>query len=122
MIHYTYEDVLLSLKEIVHAKGEDYIYPRAREGCVYFESDGQPSCLIGHFMYEQGLVTHDDAHNYEDSNAEHAAAAMEANEIASFDERAIVLMQEAQENQDWGRPWGASLASAVDKVARKFGV
>lgn len=122
MQEYTYEEVLQSLKEIVHAKGENYIYPRAKDGCVYFEDDGQPSCLIGHFMYEQRLVTYDDAPNYEEQNAENAAAIMEANEIARFDERAILLMQAAQENQDWGRPWGASLAMAVDRVARKFGV
>ena len=122
MIEYTYEDVLLSLKEIVHAKGEGYIYDRSQQHCVYYEKNGEPSCLVGHFLYENELVMAHGIEDYEDNNAETVVGMLEANEIAAFDERATELLQRAQECQDWGHSWGDSLNTAISCVTNKYGV
>lgn len=122
MIEYTYEDVLLSLKNIVHAMGEEYVDPSSRDrSCVYYEGNGEPSCLVGHFLYEQELVMAHDSDKYEDQSAETVVRSLEALDVASFDARSIELLQRAQENQDYGYSWGESLSSAIDAVTRKYG-
>ena len=121
MIEYTYEDVLLSLKEIVHDKGEHYIYPWAMKECVYFESNGQPSCIVGHFLHKHEIVMADDTDIYEGHNAESLCDYLKLEGIAAFDDRSRMLLQEAQENQDWGRSWGFSLDNAIAEVSRKYG-
>jgi hypothetical protein len=123
MIEYTYEDVLQSLKTIVHGMGEDYIYPRSVDrSCVYYEGNGEPSCLVGHFLYENELVMAADSDKYEDQSAETVVRALEVMEIASFDARSSLLLQRAQECQDYGVAWGDSLNSAIEAVTKKFGV
>lgn len=121
MIQFTYEDVLQSLKHIVHAKGEDYIYNRARQSCVYYEQNGEPSCLIGHFLYENELVMAVDAEEYEQNDAQSVVWKLEEKGIAQIDERATYLLQNAQECQDWGHSWGASLNTAIEAVTERFG-
>lgn len=122
MIQFTYEDVLQSLKNIVHAKGEDYIYNNARRTCVYYEKNGEPSCLVGHFLYENELVMAVDAEEYEENDAQSVVWKLGNKGIAEIDERATYLLQNAQECQDWGHSWGDSLSTAIEAVTERFGV
>ena len=122
MKEYHYEDVLLSLKEIVHAKGERYVYEKAVDGrCVYYDPDTeQPSCLVGHFVYKEGLLSFDDIAPYEDDNAESMTQQLEHDQIAYFDSRSVQLLNIAQELQDQGRPWGEALDYAITKISRRY--
>lgn len=121
MIQFTYEDVLLSLKEIVHDKGEHYIYPRAMQTCLYYEDNGEPSCIVGHFLHKHDILQADQEDIYEGNNAESLCDYLKLVDIAEFDDRSRLLLQEAQECQDWGYTWGNSLNTAVEAVTRKFG-
>lgn len=121
MIHYTYEDVLQSLKEIVYTVGENYIYHRAMKECVYFEPNGQPSCIVGHFLYNNDIPLGDDGSLYEGNSASGVCEYLKTEGVADFDERSRLLLQEAQECQDWGYTWGNSLHTAIEAVTRKYG-
>jgi hypothetical protein len=121
MIEYTYEDVLQSLKEIVYDKGENYIYPNAMRNCVYFEANGQPSCIVGHFLYRHDILLPGDERLYEGNSATGLCEYLKMEGVAAFDERSRVLLQEAQECQDWGYTWGNSLNTAIEAVTRKYG-
>ena len=121
MRRFDYEDVMLSLKEIVNGR-EDYVYeqvPAFREDedtqCAYFDYNGQPSCLVGHFFAREGLLTADDPLReiLEGDNAHEAANVMHSRGIATFTPRAADLLWYAQMHQDEGKPWGFSLESAM---------
>ena len=54
MIEITKAVVNTVLPEIVAEHGRDYIYYAGPSGCVYVHN-GEPSCLIGHFLHRLGV-------------------------------------------------------------------
>lgn len=116
MIEYTYEDVVQVLKNIVHARGEDYLYERVNGNCVYFDAEKQqPSCLVGHFMYETGILNlEEDFAEYEEEDADNMVYKLENRGIAHFDARSQNLLSWVQRAQDRGNTWGDSLSGGID--------
>lgn len=51
----TVEDLEQAVREIA-LESPDYIYDRPDGGCVYFDKDGCPSCLIGHGLAKLGIT------------------------------------------------------------------
>jgi hypothetical protein len=119
MIEYTYEDVVQVLKNIVHARGEDYVYEKVNGNCVYFDTENQqPSCLVGHFMYETGILTlEEDFADYEEEDADNLVYQLDRRGIAYFDERSQNLLSWVQFKQDMGNTWGDSLSDGIDAVS-----
>ncbi len=116
---FEYEDVVQVLKNIVHARGEDYVYEHVNDHCVYFDTENQqPSCLVGHFMYETGVLTsEDDFAEYEEEDADNMVYKLENQGIAYFDARSTNLLSWVQRAQDRGNTWGDSLSGGIDTVS-----
>lgn len=121
MRKFTYDDVVLTLKEIINGD-EDYVYeqtppfdPWADPQCSYFDYEGRPSCLVGHFFAREGLLTADSPlrRTLEGDNATQAISVMADRGIAEFTDEAANLLWYAQMHQDEGKPWGFSLESAM---------
>lgn len=121
MRQFTYEDVVVSLREIVHGD-DDYVYeqtppfdPDGEPKCSYFDYEGQPSCLVGHFFAKEGLLTADSPLRVtlEGDNAHQAIGLMRERGIALFTEEAENVLYRAQMHQDEGRPWGFALKAAI---------
>ena len=121
MRKFTYEDVVLSLKEIINGD-EDYVYeqtppfdPWSDPQCSYFDYEGRPSCLVGHFFAREGLLTADSPlrRTLEGDNATQALKVLENRGIALFTEAAVEVLYTAQRFQDAGEPWGYALEAAI---------
>lgn len=121
MRKFTYEDVVLSLKEIINGD-EDYVYeqtppfePNGEPQCSYFDYEGRPSCLVGHFFAKEGLLTADSPlrATLEGDNATQALSVLENRGIALFTEEAANVLWRAQIHQDEGKPWGYALEGAI---------
>lgn len=121
MRKFTYEDVVLTLKEIINGE-EDYVYeqtppfdPWADPQCSYFDYEGRPSCLVGHFFARTGLLTADSPlrRTLEGDNATQAISVMADRGIAEFTEEAANVLWRAQIHQDEGKPWGFALEAAI---------
>lgn len=123
MRQFTYEDVVLSLKEIIHGK-EDYVYEQTPPfewagdpQCSYFDYEGRPSCVVGHFFAREGLLTAESPlrATLEGDNVANAVFVLEERGIATFTERATNALRIAQFNQDGGKPWGYALQAVIDE-------
>ncbi len=94
----------------VAAENPDYVYPE--NNCVYFDREGQPSCIVGHGLYRLG-VTADDLEVEDDSdlvrveNAENVWGLFRGLSSQSLD-----WMAEVQWNQDVHIPWGEAVRRA----------
>jgi hypothetical protein len=123
---FEYEDVVLALKRIVAEKGEDYVYKKVITGhdsrCVYFDKEkGQPSCLVGHFMYQEGLLTSAEQFDpFEDDNAAQMVRSLVEGGKAYFGQRSEMLLNLVQAQQDSGHTWGNSLEYAIERVEMRF--
>lgn len=104
----TYEMAKDLLQRAVEERGEDYVYPRASSpgGCVYFEDDGTPSCIVGHVLAYLGYTKDD----IEDFNDQSVGAVSDA---APMDFQARWLLRDAQIRQDQGTPWGRAVSEAI---------
>ena len=121
MRKFTYEDVVLTLKEVINGD-EDYVYeqtppfePNGEPQCSYFDYEGRPSCLVGHFFAREGLMTADSPlrRTLEGDNATQAISVMTDRGIAEFTEEAANVLWRAQIHQDEGKPWGFALEAAI---------
>lgn len=123
---FEYEDVVLALKRIVAEKGEDYVYEKVNTGhdmrCVYFDKEkGQPSCLVGHLMYQEGLLTDAEQFDpFEDNDATDMVHLLDYQGKAYFGERSEMLLRLVQAQQDGGNTWGNSLDYAIEAVSTRF--
>lgn len=112
MTELDYGQALVFLEKAVADKGPDYVYRRTTpvteseyetgQTCLYFEQ-GQPSCIVGHVMSYMGVT-----HSREGINAGHALT--EAGIAA--DARTRRFLEEVQEKQDNGVPWGEAVRRA----------
>ncbi len=118
---FTYEDVLLSLKHIIHER-EDYVYEQTPSfyehespHCAYFDYMGQPSCIVGHFLAREELLdaSHPRRAAMEGDNVNEVISVLSHEGIASFSDDAVGLLFKAQCCQDEGTPWGESVERAV---------
>lgn len=100
------------LEKAVGEKGADYVYPRmmtvgditVATQCDYFRED-QPSCLVGHVLSYLGYDNADEAEGHS------ASYAMEKLGI-EFDDAAAFILEQAQDAQDSGTPWGEAVENA----------
>lgn len=104
------------LQRAVNEKGADYVYPE-RFNCRYFNEDGGPSCIVGHVLDYKGL-TLDDVPGVENTAA---LLTIRGDGVIKCDDLTSRALQEAQNVQDCGEPWGYALAEALavlDKAAQ----
>lgn len=89
------------LLRAIAEKGEDYVYPlaNANSACLYFEDDGQPSCIVGHVLHYMG-----------ESHGPEGASAYVAVRNFGWSNAVREGLLKAQRAQDDGRTWGEALA------------
>jgi len=85
-----------------------YVYPRVNPikntagSCVYV-ADGQPSCIVGHALWELKLIGPEFEDHFQNSGGvEEIISALDL----SIDAKEITWLSEAQEQQDCGVQWG----------------
>lgn len=116
----TYDTAVAEVRETIADKGEDYVYSPVRgasssEGtmCAYFY-EGKPSCLIGQWMNRYHGVT--DAGVFEGDEARTVVPAI----LLNVEHKAADFLQELQEEQDRGLPWGLALEKALTHMENRI--
>ena len=111
----TYDQALEGLQKAVQDRGEGFVYqeayPEHRDACYYFETDGQPACIVGHVLHQNGYDGPDpvgDVHRVREVG------------VLACDEEAALLLGYAQTFQDRGSSWGEAVASAVIRAESAF--
>ncbi len=109
------------LAGIVEEFGGDHVYEKIcrREGDVagcfnWDKVNNCPSCLVGHVMHRWGIPAEFLAEN-QASSAHGLCTDINYSEDLLFtvEEGTIRILQEVQESQDFGRPWGTALARGL---------
>lgn len=113
--------VLDTMDEVVAEYGEDYVYNgydnvgREEGGmnCAYLNSDGTPSCLIGHVLLRLGVPK-------EQFRTANFCTVGTFAEIAHLPvgHAALYVMRKAQAVQDERGTWGAALLAARDAASK----
>lgn len=108
--------VIDTLRSIVEEYGQDYVYPAAKTGdvCTYANSDGTPSCIVGHFISRIDPEGFKKVANMEASEGESFSpdAALKYAGIL-YDTESDYALSEAQDAQDSGQTWGDALQEAI---------
>ena len=110
----TFDEVVAEVKAIADER-PDYIYPYSfnEEVCMYF-SDGQPSCIVGHWLARRG-VTVDDIRPF---NTGAGPSVFRSLGIANLDSATVHFLSNVQAAQDTGTPWGEAFAKGLDQIQR----
>lgn len=96
----------------VAANNPDFVYKKER-GCVYVRN-GQPSCLIGHALWNLGLIDASlETCSDNESGVEEIIDALHLN--VDGDEQ--VWLDNAQSSQDIGKSWGQAISLADKSLA-----
>ena len=134
----TYAQTKEQLRRIVNLKGHEYVYEhpiyedeygedqQAME-CLYTDSNGKPSCLVGALLAEVAPEKLKSLHGYEwedlyDPNVVASTGLVGVNptgvELSElFEEDALNLVHGVQRMQDSGYSWGVSLDIAIKAVS-----
>ena len=122
MFHISYEDAHRWVSGVVKGN-EDYVYrpPGNDGGCMYWDVDGnQPSCLIGHALYENTPLTAEDflANGWNQSVIGHFLTYLHDEGKVTFDQKASIFMQVVQLRQDVRETWGDCLRAGLVEANR----
>lgn len=103
------------LARAVAEKGPDYVDPNAGDGCVYYNDDLTPACIVGHVIE---YWREDHGTEIPDTVLENRGLGVGSdllNEIG-WSRMAIHGLTAAQNMQDDGRTWGDALEAFVRAV------
>lgn len=102
----TYDEMKAALERAVAERGEGFVYeaPDPRLGCVYYDADFKPSCIVGLAM--SYLRPH--------RRLQEGPAAVSLSGLA--DDKARCLADFVQQFQDGGEPWGLALSQGLNEV------
>lgn len=103
--------LITAIREVA-ADSPDFIYSKPadyfRSKCVYVV-DGKPSCLIGHAVWNLGLIDSSlERSGYNDCSAEELVNHLEMD----VDGRELRWLEVVQYRQDQGVPWAWAVARA----------
>ena len=107
--------VINMLGEIVEGH-EEYVYDDTEIGCVYFDSDGAPSCLVGHVLAAYGYTAQlfTDWYTSDGTYGNGARFDWVMNHLdLPFTDAAVSLLTHAQVVQDGRNAWGVAHARAL---------
>jgi hypothetical protein len=116
---YVYDETLAKLKEVVKAKGEDFVYygdpNHLTDPSCFYVKNGEPDCGVGHvliaFDVPSYLLESEGGFGY--MFAEGVLAELARRGIAVFDSQSRSLLMTFQRHQDAHIPWGESLQRAI---------
>lgn len=105
------------LHKVVEGR-EGYVYERVNGSCRYADTDGAPSCIVGHVVAALAPETYNALHEYEKRTSMSVAAGALAGwhgGTLDVEDRVIQALGAAQTVQDEGAPWGYA-RMAYDRV------
>lgn len=130
----TKKQVIKKLRHIVNTRGYEYNYemPLYEDehgvvvealDCMYTDSRGAPSCIVGMLLSEVSPTTLKQLHNYEWGQRYRPTPiavpqlidnpSVEVNLSELFDTEALQVLRAVQYKQDFGYSWGEALDSAI---------
>lgn len=124
MTNVSFQDVVNVTSEVVEEYGRDFVYtmPDGKQ-CLY-QSEGYPSCLVGHVLNRVGVsidaLVDLDSGEYDDIPEELQAVAETNGVLVDLD--ALGMLLEAQGYQDNGMPWGDAWDKARAQCVNEEGV
>lgn len=131
--HIDLDDAVTVLHALA-AERPDYVDPDAapptsgKASSCQYQKDGQPSCIVGHFLHRIGMPTHflvqldeqgltadhlSGVEYYDDEDGTYVPLVPEV----TFAPEAVEYLRWAQERQDAGDTWGAAVEYADTAVA-----
>lgn len=134
----TYAQTKKQLRRIVNLKGHEYVYEypiyedeyggdQQAVECLYTDSNGKPSCLVGALLaeVEPGKLKTLHSYEWEDRYDPQVVASTELVGVNPtgvdlselFEEDALKLVHRVQRKQDDGNSWGDSLDMAIKAVS-----
>lgn len=121
MIVLTVAKVKELLAEAVALKGADYVYttpdglqgtPEDQPVCLYVHGD-QPGCIVGHALYSAGISL---ARLREEERNDAEGVLRNLRHDLMYEEGVPSLLQDVQQAQDQGTPWGQAVRSAIAEL------
>lgn len=127
----TYKQVVNALTDIVKEAGEGFVYvPTQANACMYTDSAGEPSCIVGHYIKQALPDLYTDIHAYEWEDGEFNTSFTVESLVTDWEGEpyrpidtdlrdlleleAIELLQAVQTHQDRRLSWGESLKLALE--------
>lgn len=109
---WTYGQALELAMKQVEKVGPEYTYPSVSDGlCVYFNTDGRPSCIVGHMLSDDHV---DSSLFVDESGNRQIINTSEVVVLGVFaDERAAAFLSSLQMHQDKGATWAEALRLAI---------
>ena len=114
-----------AITEAVKTKGEDYTYPEEEmspmsrgEGlstaptCRYVTTDGRPSCIIGHALWNMGITV---PPQLEGKDAGEVLCRL----LPDLSEGVVYAASEAQDMQDAHETWGEALKAFTTTLSSR---
>lgn len=111
-----FDEAQRTASEVIAEYGAEYRYEQvAIEGddpaCVYVDA-GAPSCLVGHILHRLGVPLG----RLEDNNNTGVGDRRFLTEVGvQADDRVAYFLEQIQEEQDSGLPWGLALQVAIER-------
>lgn len=102
------------LRQAVADRGEDFVYekPDGSNQCMYVHSDG-PGCIVGYVLHAAG-VSLEALSEHEGTYASNLIYYLLGEEIIdSADREATGLLDDIQDRQDAGVPWGDAVGRSL---------
>jgi hypothetical protein len=113
----SYDEALELLDRAVAERGEDYVYDGA---CEYFQcdADNQPGCIVGHVLAYKGMDP--ELLDKLGLNSTKLAYVADKSEVLKLDIKTKVLLDEVQNRQDTGIPWGKAVSTSRADIERLY--
>jgi len=113
---FTFDQVFTKISEIA-SRNENNV-----ADCVYAEENMfgtfVPVCIVGHWLYAEGLLDIEDWPKIEDHNADYVCDLLEKQYGMEIDGQARKFLTLVQGIQDRQTPWGEALDAAIAAMGR----
>lgn len=129
LVKLTFRQAVEDAKRAIREKGWTFIYDKKKDGsCQNFDSEGAPSCVVGHILSYEGMKLEDITDVVEPTFNENmdlnhlGIHTMRSRGAVQVSDEALRFLNELQILQDHGETWGHSYTAALRKVyrVRKF--
>lgn len=122
MIELTLDKTKELLTEAVAEKGAEYVYtnpegvPGGSDSLAncYYVHGSQPGCIVGHVLHKAGVPLE----TLTEHETRPAGFVLRSLEDFDLDHNTLRLLDDVQERQDRGVPWGEAVQQALAELER----
>lgn len=118
MIEITTESVVKGLDALVAQEGEDFIYRKNAGACTYIKNDAG-DCIVGRYLVAQGVPVErlkEADGTLSGVRAPALLRALKEEGVLDYEERAVAILDVAQDLQDTGETWGEAVSYAKNST------